>query len=100
MFEATLSIDLGASYTKLGYRPACIPEHTGIVQKEASILMIDNRPLVTSLAIRTRSATQPWNFGRTAAGMNPNREMQVFQNWKANLFRPQNDEDSVTAAII
>ena len=62
--------------------------------------MIDNNPLIPSLAIRTRSATQPWIFGRQAAPMNPNQEMQVFQNWKAHLFNPQNDEDSVTAAII
>lgn len=100
MFEATLSIDLGASYTKVAYRPACIPERTGTLQEEANVLMIDNSPLIPSLAIRTRDANQPWNFGRRAAGMNPNQEMQVFQNWKADLFRPQNDKDSITAAII
>jgi hypothetical protein len=67
---------------------------------EAKVLMFDGSPLIPSLAIRTRDPAQPWIFGRQAAAMNPNREMQVFQNWKANLFRPQNDKDSVTAAII
>ena len=100
MFEATLSIDLGASYTKLAYRPACVPEHTGTLQEEAKVLRIDKSPLIPSLAIRTRDAGQPWFFGVTAAGMHPNQEMQVFQNWKAHLFNPQTDEDSVTAAII
>jgi hypothetical protein len=100
VFETTLSIDLGASYTKLSYRLACVPAQTGTIQEEAKVLMIDNSPLVPSLAIRTRSATQPWIFGRQAAPMNPNQEMQVFQNWKAHLFHPQNDKDSVTAAII
>ena len=100
MFEPTLSIDLGASYTKVAYRPACLPSTAGTATAEAKVLMVDNRPLIPSLAIRTRDPAQPWIFGRPAAAMNPNHEMQVFQNWKANLFRPQNDKDSVTAAII
>ena len=62
MFEATLSIDLGASYTKVAYRLACIPERTRGVPQEAKVLMIDNSPLIPSLAIRTRDAAQPWIF--------------------------------------
>jgi len=100
MFEATLSIDLGASYTKVAYRPACIPTQVGPMDQEARILMFDNSPLIPSLAIRTRNASQPWVFGRQAALMNPDGGMQVFQNWKADLFRPSNDKDSATAAII
>lgn len=100
MFEATLSIDLGASYTKVAYRSACIPTQVRPADQEAKILMFDNSPLIPSLAIRTRNVGQPWIFGRQAALMNPDGGMQVFQNWKADLFRSNNDKDSATAVII
>ncbi len=100
MFDATLSIDLGASYTKVAYRPSCVPNGIGTATQESKVLMIDNSPLVPSLAIRTRNAAQQWVFGRDAAAMKPNAEMQVFQNWKADLFRPTNDQDSAAASII
>ena len=100
MFEPTLSIDLGASYTKVAYRATCLPSTLGTESAESKVLVVDNSPLIPSLAIRTRDAAQPWVFGRRAAALNPNHEMQVFQNWKADLFRPRNDKDSVTAAII
>jgi len=99
MFEATLSIDLGASYTKVAYRPACLPETSGTIPQEAKVVMIDDRPLIPSLAIRAYTGNK-WYFGRQAAGLKPNREMPVFQNWKADLFRPKNDKDSAAAAII
>ena len=88
MFEPTLSIDLGASYTKVAYRPACLPSTAGTVLAEAKVLMVDNSPLIPSLAIRTRDAAQPWIFGRRAAAINPNHEMQVFPNWKADTAIP------------
>lgn len=100
MFEATLSIDLGASYTKVAFRPACVPEGIGMSRQESKVVMIDNNPLIPSLAVRTRNVGQQWVFGRQAAAMKPNKEMQVFQNWKADLFRPINDKDSAAASII
>ena len=100
MFEDTLSIDLGASYTKVAYRRVAVPNGIGTIRKGAEILMVDNRPLIPSLAIRTRDAGRPWEFGRVAAQMRPSSEMQVFQNWKANLFGSRNDQDSATAVII
>jgi hypothetical protein len=100
MFEATLSIDLGASYTKVAYRDACIPSQTGTLPKESRVLLFDDSPLIPSLAIRTDDSANPWIFGRVAAQTKPGARMRVFQNWKADLFRPKNDKDSATAAII
>src|SRR6266516_3423991 len=100
IYQATLSIGLGASYTKVAYRRACIPARNGEQKEEAQVLIADNSPLIPSLAIRTHNPSQPWVFGWQAARMNPGPEMQVFQNWKADLFRPSNDKDSATAAII
>lgn len=103
MFEATLSIDLGASYTKIARRSR-LPDDSGVLQEAAKVLMVDNNPsnspLIPSLAVWTRSARQPWVFGWEAAKMNPTPDMQVFRNWKADLFRPHNDKDSATAVIV
>ena len=46
IYQATLSIDLGASYTKVAYRPACIPAHNGEQKEEAQVLSADNSPLI------------------------------------------------------
>jgi hypothetical protein len=100
MFEETVSIDLGASYTKVAFRGGCEPKRTGIVEQDAKILMVDNSPLIPSLAIHTRDSRQPWVFGWTAANMNPSRNMEVFQNWKADLFLPRNNKDSATAVTV
>src|SRR5687767_7896372 len=99
MYDPTLSIDLGASYTKIAYRDSCVPEKKGERKQEAQVLLFEKAPLIPSLAIRTRNSALPWVFGWQAAKMNP-AGMQVFQNWKADLFRPKNDKDSATAAII
>ncbi len=100
MFEETVSIDLGASYTKISYRRECAPKKKGIFEQEAKILMVDNSPLIPSLAIRTRDSRQPWIFGWRAAKMNPASGMEVFQNWKADLFHPSNNKESATAVTV
>jgi hypothetical protein len=100
MFEATLSIDLGASYTKIAIRPACVPLERRPSIETAKILMLDNQPLIPSMAIQTKKRTHPWVFGWQAAMMKPDATMRVFRNWKANLFRPGNDPDSASAVIV
>ena len=100
MYEATLSIDLGASYTKIAYRKALAPRKVGTSEEHARVLMIDNSPLIPTLAVRTRNASKPWVFGWEAANLNPDRDMEVFLNWKAGLFRPANDRDSASAITV
>src|SRR5260370_23698833 len=100
MYNATLSIDLGASYTKVAYRGACAPKQVGTFEEGARILVLDNSPLIPSLAVRTHNDSKPWVFGREAANLNPDPGMEVFQNWKADLFRPRNDKVSATAVIV
>ena len=100
MYEASLSIDLGASYTKIAYRRAQAPKDIGTCVEEARVLMIDDSPLIPSLAVRTRNARQPWVFGREAANLNPSTSMEVFQNWKADLFRQDNDKVSASAILV
>ena len=100
MFETTLSIDLGASYTKVALRGLCVPTQMGQESKDAEILTLDGSPLIPSIAIQTGNTTQPWVFGREAAQVNPTPQMRVFENWKANLFRPENTQQSAEAVIV
>ena len=100
MYESTLCIDLGASYTKIAYRRSCVPNNVGSKSEDARILTIDGNPLIPSLAIKTQSTTTPWVFGWEAANLTPDASMRVFYNWKADLFRSKNDRDSAAAVIV
>lgn len=99
-YTATLSIDLGASYTKVSYRTK-LP-HGDKQQSEAAakILVLDGSPLIPSLAIHTGRADKPWVFGRDAAIATATSGMNRYINWKSNFFREGNDEHSVEATII
>ena len=81
--KPTLCIDLGASYTKLSLRRGCSFSRLGEIKRKASVLTIDNSPLIPSLAIKT---DRSYEFGMRAAGMKPGGNMDVFVNWKADLF--------------
>lgn len=107
MFEETVSIDLGAAYTKVAHRRTIDVNQTGTFKETAKILMVGGEfdktfrsALIPSLAIRTQDPQHPWYFGWDAALMTPGSDMQVFQNWKADLFRPANDRVSGMAVII
>lgn len=98
-YPATLSVDLGASYTKVSYRPRLAPTRPGPFAVESQILTVDGSPLIPSLAIYTGDKKQPWLFGQTAARTKPSADMKVLVNWKSNFFRPGNDELSVEAVV-
>lgn len=100
MFNATVSIDLGAAYTKVSYRETCEPGKVGLRLEEARVLTIDGSSLIPSLAIQTKRKSHPWVFGWEAAKLNPDATMKVFRNWKADLFRPANDKESAAAVIV
>lgn len=79
-----LGIDLGASYTKVAYRPGW--NRGRYYEEPCRILMIEDQPLVPSLVIHTDSKRKPWLFGQEAAQYRPTDEDQVFTNWKADIF--------------
>ena len=99
-YAATLSIDLGASYTKVSYRPKLPYGDMQHKEAAAKILVLDGSPLIPSLAIYTGRTDRPWVFGREAALQPTTGGMTRFINWKSNFFREGNDEQSVEATII
>ena len=84
-FDApVLGIDLGASFTKVSYRPGWTAGRT--YDDPCRLLMIDGSALIPSLVIHTKDARKEWLCGRAAAHYRPKPAAQVFSNWKASLF--------------
>lgn len=96
----TVSVDLGASYTKIGFRPECAPRIRAPFEREAEVLVIQGGPLIPSLVVQTRRTKQPWLFGHEAAEYRPAPGSIIHTNWKSGLYRPTNDGDAAQAAVI
>lgn len=100
MFAETLSIDLGAAYTKIAHRKSCLPGRRSPGNQRAELYMSESGPLIPSIAIQTHRQDQPWVFGWDAASITPGPKMKVYQNWKSNLFAAENSDQTAAAAIV
>ena len=94
--KPVLSIDLGAAYTKVSLRPGMAP--SGAFRQESTVLQLDGSPLIPSLVIKTGEARLPWILGADAAKHPHDPGMHVFQNWKAELFHPDQSPCSASAS--
>lgn len=99
MFEPTLSIDLGASCTKIAYRSGCLPRFGRSSSVHGELLAIERSILIPSVVVKTGSADQPWICGEAAAQLRPGPGMKVFRNWKSRLFQERNDRYSTEASV-
>lgn len=97
---ATISIDFGSSYTKVGYRGACELRSPGSYNENASLLLVDGSPLIPTLVIKTGMPDRPWVFGNDAANLSLAAGMTPYQNWKAGLFNRSNNPNTAQSAII
>ena len=86
--KPVIGIDLGASYTKVSFRPGW--KSGKRYEARSQLVNIDRDPLIPSLAILTRKG---WIFGQEAAEYTPNPADQVYQNWKARIFSDSRSED-------
>ena len=100
MFGPVLSIDLGASYTKVAWRNACNPVYRDPSRELAQVYSSDGTALIPSLAIRTGQPEAPWVFGSEAAGLRPGPRMEVFRNWKSTLLQEHHDKHSAASAVV
>ena len=99
-FPAVLSIDFGSTYTKVGYRREMLQTKLGQHEETAQSMLMDELALVPTLAIATGRQDKPWVFGPEAAGLNPGEAMEVFTNWKASLFKRDNNATTARSIII
>ncbi len=84
LFSApTLGIDLGASFTKVSYRPGW--KDGKRYEVPSRLLIIEGSPLIPSLAIFNGKRGN-WMLGKAAAELTPGSDDQVFENWKAAIF--------------
>ncbi len=96
----TICIDLGASYTKIGYRPVCNPPIGRPFDHEAEVFKLDGEALIPSLAIQTRDKRKPWLFGQEASNSRIAPQMVVHTNWKAGLYGRRNNAEAARSAIV
>jgi len=87
MKTPTVSIDLGASYTKVAYRRALEREgRQRFASANTHVALIEGTATIPSVMIQTGDRQRPWCAGLDAARMTPNRKMKVFENWKSALY--------------
>lgn len=91
-----LSIDLGASYTKLAWRP----QWGNQVQFNAPScsLSIDGEFYIPSIAVDLADGKGP-KFGTEAAGLNPGAHGRTYRNWKSILFDACPDPNALSEAL-
>lgn len=101
MKTPTISIDLGASYTKVAYRRAL--ERYGRQQfasADAEVAMVEGTATIPSIMIQTDDRRRPWVAGSDAAKMTPSRKMKVFANWKSALYSSEFDAKKVELVLV
>jgi hypothetical protein len=79
-----IGIDLGASYTKIGYREA--GTNSNEFDKNTGIVSIEGDFMIPSMAVQIAKKSGAWLFGREAAEYVPVGKDKIYTNWKKGLF--------------
>lgn len=82
-----LSIDLGASHTKVAWRRAW-SEEVQRFESPSEGVMIDESFLIPSIAYDPGNGAD-WVFGRSAAGITPGPNGRLYQDWKSHIYDEQ-----------
>ena len=96
MKTPTVSIDLGASYTKVAYRKKLrrrARQKFATAGTQAAVL--EGTATIPSVMIQTRDRKRPWIAGIDAAKTTPSEKMKVFENWKSALYSSAFDAKKV-----
>lgn len=92
--RAVLSIDLGASYTKIAWRPRWEGGGQDEFNLSSVILSIDGKPHIPSISVDLGDG-QGCHFGTHAEKLVPGPNGQIYRNWKSTLFDPAPDEQKL-----
>lgn len=94
-----LAIDLGASNTKVAWRPGWKfdANSPAAFAKLSKRLKVDGNHLIPSVAYDPGDEGD-WFFGQEAARMNPGVAGKLHQNWKNKLFSPGTDRGTLDIA--
>ena len=101
MLTPTISIDLGASYTKVSYRHR-LARHgkEKFATGNAETVVLERTATIPSVAIQTGDRKNPWIMGVDAAGTTPTPTMNVFENWKSALYSSSFDAEKVKLVFV
>ncbi len=88
MYQPSLCIDLGAAFTKIAYRDK--PTHKTHLLRHPELNFDEQRFCVPSVAARN-ARTGEWVFGVEAMDYRPSESIEVYRNWKSDLFHPGDD---------
>lgn len=83
----SLCIDLGASYTKIAYRE--LPGATSHLLTQSD-LPDEHHFCIPSVAARS-TTRDAWVFGVEAMDLRSGPRVEVFQDWKSDLFLPEEE---------
>lgn len=98
MRKPVLSIDLGATYTKVAWRPAW-PDGKPAYEERSKMVMIEGETLTPTLvfdSVRGKSSL----YGSSAAGSKPGPGDVVHHSWKRQLFDPSYPDTQQNAASV
>jgi hypothetical protein len=87
--KPVLSIDLGATFTKVSWRPDW-PLSDQSYEKPSVMVAIEGETITPTLVFE--SARGEAHFGKTAANLKPGPNDVVHNSWKQNLFNSQNPD--------
>jgi hypothetical protein len=96
METPTVSIDLGASYTKVAYRKKL--RRSGghrFATADTRAAVLEGTATIPSVMIQTTDRKRPWIAGTDAANTTPSEKMTVFENWKSALYSSAFDAKKV-----
>jgi hypothetical protein len=88
--SSALCIDLGAAFTKVAYREDA--NSAAHLLRHPDLDFDEHRFCIPSVAARN-TETDRWVFGAEAMGLRSGPRVEVYQNWKADLFRGEDDPE-------
>jgi hypothetical protein len=98
--KAVISIDLGATYTKVAWRKEWT-DLDQIYEERSMPVKVDGEFVVPSLALKMNSAREEnWYFGLEAARMKLGKGSTLHLDWKSKLYREHLDRESVAAVQV
>lgn len=97
MRKPVLSIDLGATYTKVAWRPAW-PEGQRAYEERSKMVKIEDQTITPTLVFDSARGTSV--FGQAAVKLKPGPEDFIHHSWKRDLFNQSNPGAQKKAASV
>lgn len=93
--QTTVSLDLGASFTKVSYRlPLESPAGMRYYESSTKVVAVEKVVMIPTVVVHTGDRQSPWLAGREATLIKP-KNGRVFENWKSEFYSDSFDTRKV-----